>query len=63
MAEEEEMVVVGVVVDVVVVVVLDVFGGFLVVSVFCCKSIVLDVKVMEELYFKNSKKIRRNNAN
>ena len=60
MAEEEEM---GVGVVGVVVVVFDVFGGFLVVSVFCCKSIVLDVKVMEELYFKNSKKIRRNNAN
>ena len=53
MAEEEEMVVVGVVV--VVFVVFVVFCGFLVVSVFCCKSIVLDVKVMEELYFKNSK--------
>ena len=58
MAEEEEMVVVGVVgvvVDVVVVVVFVVFCGFLVVSVFCCKSIVLDAKVMEELYFKISK--------
>ena len=63
MAEEEEMVVVGVVVGVVVVVVFVVFCVFLVVSVFCCKSIVLDVKVMEELYFKNSKKIDETNAN
>ena len=63
MAEEEEMVVVGVVMVVVVfVVVFVVFCGFLVVSVFCCKSIVLDAKVMEELYFQKIK-IRRSNAN